>query len=111
MLPWKSPNRLQGKGRVLLKNENSALPMAGDEWVSLLPTSSWNAANSNYISGIESGGFTVFSTSTTDPSAYTDADKRSHEASDVAIITIHSVVRAKGDGNALRAARVTPPQA
>ena len=87
------------EGQVLLKNENSALPMAGDEWVSLLPTSSWNAANSNYISGIESGGFTVFSTSTTDPSAYTDADKRSHEASDVAIITIHSVVRAKGDGN------------
>ncbi|HIV63680.1 MAG TPA: glycoside hydrolase family 3 C-terminal domain-containing protein [Firmicutes bacterium] len=84
------------EGQVLLKNENSALPMAGDEWVSVLSTSD-TSANSSYISGIESGGFKVFNTTEADPSKYSDADKRGHEASDVAIIMVKGVSSAYGD--------------
>ncbi len=83
------------EGQVLLKN-NNALPMAGSEWVSILSTSG-ASANNNYVSGIESGGFKVFNTTTTDPSKYTDKEKRDHESSDVAIIMVKGVSSAYGD--------------
>ena len=84
------------EGQVLLKNENSALPMAGSEWISVLSTSG-ASASSSYVQGIEAGGFRVFATTETNPSNYSDADIRGHESSDVAIIMVKGVSSAYGD--------------
>lgn len=88
--------QIAAEGQVLLKNNNSALPLQGNEWVTVFSTSG-TKDGSNYVSGIEEGGFKVHHTSSTDVNKYTPADKRAHAASDVAIILISGESEATQD--------------
>lgn len=84
----KLSNETTAEGSILLKNKDNALPMVGNEWVTVF-------GSSDYANGIKSGGFSVFNLNSTKD--FTPAQKKSFKAySDAAIIVVST--RSAGEG-------------
>lgn len=100
-------DQIAAEGQVLLKNNNNALPMKGNEWVTILSTSSTEMLSS-VAGGIEAGGFKVHQTTSKTVAGYTPADVRAHANSDVAIVMMSgSMESGNGEGEGQSSASLT----